>query len=189
MTDKDTLAQKLSHGNHDHRKDLCEEHPYGHIGQFTGIVLFLTVWALDSFIFKVSNGPANFIPLAIRLGLAALCFLAAVYFALKSHQVIFEEFRDPPRVIDTGLFSIVRHPLYLSVLLIYVGLFLTTLSLFSLAIFIVIFLFYDYIARFEEEKLLEAFGEAYASYRGKTPKWFPRIRPQAPVKRDPAKKE
>lgn len=176
MTDKDTLLQKLSHGHHDHRNDLCAEHPYGHAGQITGIVLFLLVWVLDSFIFKVSTAYANFIPLTIRLVLAALCFLVAFYIAWKAHRVIFKEFRDPPRVIDTGLFSIVRHPLYLSVLLIYVGLFFTTLSLFSLALFIVIFLFYDFIARFEEEKLLEAFGEAYVSYRKKTPKWFPRIK-------------
>ncbi len=123
MAEKKTLLQKPSHWNHDHRKDLCEEHPYGDAGQIIAIILFLIIWALDSFIFKVSTAYANFIPLTIRLVLAALCFLVAFYIAWKSHQVIFEEFRDPPRVIDTGLFSIVRHPLDLSVLLIYLGLF------------------------------------------------------------------
>ncbi len=176
MADKNTSSPTHSHGNHELRKDLCEEHPYGHIGQITGIVLFLIVWSLDSFIFKVSTMPTNHIPLAVRLVLAGLCFLIAVYFVWKSHKIIFEEHRDPPRVIDTGLFSRVRHPLYLSALLIYVGFFFTTLSLFSLLFFICIFLFYDYIARFEEEKLQEKFGEAYASYKKKTTKWFPRIR-------------
>ncbi len=178
MVDKNTSSPIHSHGNHDHRKDLCEEHPYGHIGQITGIVLFLIVWSLDSFIFKISTMPANHIPLAIRLVLAGLCFLIAVYIVLTSHKIIFEEHRDPPRVIDTGLFSLVRHPLYFSALLIYVGFFFTTLSLFSLLFFICIFLFYDYIARFEEKKLQEAFGVDYASYKKKTPKWFPRIKPQ-----------
>jgi protein-S-isoprenylcysteine O-methyltransferase Ste14 len=108
--------------------------------------------------------------------LAGLCFGIAVYIVFTSHKLIFEEVRDPPRVIDTGVFSLVRHPLYFSALLIYVGFFFATLSLFSLLLFICIFLFYDYIARFEEEKLQEKFGEAYASYKKKTTKWFPRIR-------------
>ena len=178
MANKDTSSPKHSHGNHDHRKDLCEEHPYGHIGQFTGIVLFLIVWSLDSFVFKVSTMPANYIPLTIRLILAGLCFLIAVYLFYASHKIIFEEHRDPPRVIDTGVFSLIRHPLYSSVLIIYVGFFITTLSLFSLLLFICIFMFYDYIARFEEIKLQEALGEAYASYMKKTPKWFPRLKPK-----------
>jgi protein-S-isoprenylcysteine O-methyltransferase Ste14 len=181
-TNREPSSEKRSHSRHDHRKELCEEHPYGHLGQYTGVIVFLIVWSLDSFIFKVSTGFAGFIPLTIRLVSAGLCFLAAVYLALKSHRVIFEEFRDPPRVIDTSVFSIVRHPLYLSVLLIYCGLFFTTLSLFSLAMFIVIFLFYDVIARFEEGKLLEAFGEAYRSYMKTTPRWLPRFRSQASVK-------
>lgn len=176
MTEKDPSLRTPSQGNHRRRTDLLDEHPYGHTGQFTGIVLFLIVWSLDSFIFNVSTVPANYIPLALRLAAAAFCFLAAVYFFLKSHRVIFEEFRAPPQVIDTGVFSIVRHPLYLSALLVYVGLFFTTFSLFSLAIFGAVFLFYDFIARFEEKKLLEAFGEAYRSYMEKTPKWFPRCR-------------
>jgi protein-S-isoprenylcysteine O-methyltransferase Ste14 len=182
MANKDNSSPIHSHGNHDHRKDLCEEHPYGHVGQITGIVLFLIVWLLDSFVFKVSTMPANYIPLAIRLILAGLCFLIAGYLFVASHKIIFEEHRDPPQVIDTGVFSLVRHPLYLSALLIYAGFFFTTLSLFSLLLLICIFIFYDYIARFEEKKLQEAHGEAYASYKKKTTKWFPRIR----IKRHPS---
>ena len=178
MTNRNPSSETLSHGRHDRREDLCEEHHYGHLGQLTGLIVFLIVWSLDSFIFQVSTFFTNFTPLTVRLALTALCFAAAAYLALKAHRIIFEEFRDPPRVIDTGVFSIVRHPLYLSVLLIYLGLFFTTLSLFSLAIFIGIFLFYDFIARFEEQKLLEAFGEAYRAYMKTTPKWLPRFRSQ-----------
>ncbi len=176
MADKDTSSPMHSHRTQGNRKDLCQEHPYGDVGQIVALILFLIIWALDSFIFKISTIPSNYIPLAIRLVLAGLCFLIAVYFAFISHKIIFNEYRDPPRVIDTGVFSLVRHPLYFSALLIYVGFFFTTLSLFSLLLFICIFLFYDYIARFEEKKLQEEFGEAYTSYKKKTTKWFPRIR-------------
>ena len=185
MTDRGPLSEVLSHGDHDLRKDLCAEHPHGHLGQFTGLIVFLIVWSLDSLIFRVSTVFSNVIPLPVRLVLAALCFLAAIYLALKAHRIIFEEFRDPPRVIHTSVFSMVRHPLYLSVLLVYAGLFFTTFSLFSLAVFVVIFLFYDFIARFEEQKLVEAFGEAYRSYMKTTPKWFPRFRSRVSGKTKP----
>ncbi len=170
MTDKNTSSPMHSHRIQDNRKDLCQEHPYGDVGQIVALILFLIIWALDSFIFKISTMPANHIPLAIRLVLAFLCFGIAVYLVFTSHKLIFEEYRDPPRVIDTGVFSLVRHPLYFSALLVYVGFFFTTLSLFSLLLFICIFLFYDYIARFEEKKLQEALGEAYVSYMKKTPR-------------------
>jgi protein-S-isoprenylcysteine O-methyltransferase Ste14 len=53
---------------------------------------------------------------------------------------------------------------------------ISTLSLFSFLFFGLIFVFYNYIADYEE-KLLEAkFGEEYIRYKNKTGKWLPRIR-------------
>jgi protein-S-isoprenylcysteine O-methyltransferase Ste14 len=69
----------------------------------------------------------------------------------------------------------VRHPLYLASIVTYAGLTVSTLSLFSLAILLGIFIFHDYIASYEE-KLLEArLGEEYRAYKKRTGKWLPRI--------------
>lgn len=92
---------------------------------------------------------------------------------MSSHKAIFDEVRDTPRVISTGLFSYLRHPLYLAALLFYVGFLFTTLSIISLVLFVVVFIFYDYIAAFEEKQLEKKFGQEYIDYKKKTPKWLP----------------
>ena len=175
MGTKEALSKVCSHGNHDRREDLCEEHPYGDAGQIVAFVLFLIVWSMDSFIFHFSTVLCNDGPLFIRFVLAALSFLLAGYFSLTVHRIIFHEHRDPPRVINTGAFSMVRHPLYLAALLFYIGFLFTTLSFVSLLLFLGIFIFYDVIATFEEKKLEEKFGEEYILYKEKTPKWIPRL--------------
>ncbi len=159
--------------HHAARGDLAPEHPYGDIVQIIALIIFLAVWILDSFIFKFSTILATHISLYIRLLLAAVSFGFALYLAKASHDILFKEVRDPPQVIKTGVFSRLRHPLYLAALLSYLGFIWTTLSLLSLALFIAIFLFYNYIATFEERELEEKFGQAYTDYKERTPKWLP----------------
>ncbi|MBW1803713.1 MAG: isoprenylcysteine carboxylmethyltransferase family protein [Deltaproteobacteria bacterium] len=173
MGTKEGLSKVFSHGDHDRREDLCEEHPYGDAGQIVAFVLFLVVWSLDSFLFHFSTMLSDHIPLVIRLVLAALGFVLAGYIAFTVHRILFDEHRDPPSVINTGAFSMVRHPLYLSVLLLYIGFLFTTLSIASVLLFLGIFIFYDVIAIFEEKKLEEKFGEKYIRYKEKTPRWIP----------------
>ncbi|HEX9935338.1 MAG TPA: methyltransferase, partial [bacterium] len=80
----------------------------------------------------------------------------------------------PQNVIRTGAFRFVRHPLYLSSLLAYLGLVLSTASLFSAALLLVLFLFTDRIAGYEEKIMEAKFGQAYSEYKKRTGKWFPR---------------
>ena len=176
MGNKKALSKIFSHGNRAHREDLCDEHPYGDAGQIVAFLLFLIVWISDSFIFHFSTMLSNDIPVFIRWVLAALSFLPAGYIAFTVHRIIFHEHRDPPCVINTGAFSIVRHPLYLAALLLYIGLLFTTLSIVSFVLFLGIFIFYDVIATFEEKKLEEKFGDEYIRYKEKTPKWLPRFK-------------
>lgn len=55
---------------------------------------------------------------------------------------------------------------------------ISTLSLVSLAVGIGIFVFYDFIASYEERRLLEMFGPEYRDYQGRVPKWVPRLKPR-----------
>ena len=171
---KNVDSLKIVHKRgHTDREDLAQEHPLGDSGQIVALIIFLIIWSLDSFVFRFSTQLASYVPLYIRLILAALFFIVAGYLIRSGHVVVFKEVRDPPRVIDTGVFSYMRHPLYLSALLLYLGFVLTTLSLISMALLVEIFVFYDYIAAFEEKQLEEKFGQAYKDYMGKTPKWIP----------------
>jgi len=66
--------------------------------------------------------------------------------------------------------------MYLAALLFYIGLIFMTLSLVSLAFWGKIFIFYNYIATYEERQLEKRFGQEYIDYRKKVPKWIPRLR-------------
>lgn len=79
------------------------------------------------------------------------------------------------QLIVKGPFGIVRHPIYLSFALFYLGAyFLLPFTVFLLHA-IASFLAYDYRARTEEAVLLEAFGEHYRTYRARTSRFFPRV--------------
>jgi protein-S-isoprenylcysteine O-methyltransferase Ste14 len=92
----------------------------------------------------------------------------------SGHVVVSHEHR-PTDVVSTGAFRYVRHPLYLGCILFYLGLAVSTVSLFSFALLVLIFVFYNYIAGYEEELLVQRFGERYSSYKKSTGKWAPRI--------------
>lgn len=150
------------------------EHPYGDLGQLLLLILFLIIWVGDSFILHGSTFLAAYLPLSLRLPVAAMALVAA-FFLVKAGYVVVSHGRAPSPMVSSGVFRYVRHPLYLGCLLFYFSLAAATASLFSLACLAGIFLFYNFIAGYEE-KLLEAkFGEAYRTYKQKTGKWLPKF--------------
>jgi protein-S-isoprenylcysteine O-methyltransferase Ste14 len=150
------------------------EHPFSHIGQLLCLGLFLTLWVVDSFVLQISTSLSNFVPLYVRMIFLGLSLIGAVYLIRSGHIVVRPEER-PAGVVTTGAFQYVRHPIYLGSLLTYLGLAISTGSILSLALLVGIFLFYDYIANYEEEVLQARFGEEYGRYKKSTGKWFPRI--------------
>ncbi|HVP35924.1 MAG TPA: isoprenylcysteine carboxylmethyltransferase family protein [Terriglobales bacterium] len=137
-------------------------------------MLSFVVWAGDSFFLHISTFLSAYVPLFIRLAILVITFIIALYL-FRSGHVVLESQQRPERVISSGVFGYVRHPLYLGGMLMYLGLVISTLSLFSLIIFVGIFIFYNYIAGYEEKVMEEKFGEEYVKYKQKTGKWLPRI--------------
>jgi len=77
----------------------------------------------------------------------------------------------------TGMYSIVRHPLYLGNFLIWLGLSLFAQSiLFSLLCITIFFLYYERIIFAEEDFLRQKFGRSFLNWAAKTPKIVPDIR-------------
>lgn len=176
MSKKGDSPRIFRRAHHNNREDLAGEHPYGDALQVIALIIFLTIWVLDSFFYRFSTFLADHLPLYIRLIPAAVSFGISGFLARSGLTVVYREMRDPPRVIKTGVFSYSRHPIYLAALLLYLGFSLTTLSLISLGVLVAIFVLYDYLATFEEKQLEGKFGPEYLSYKGKTPKWLPRLR-------------
>lgn len=155
-------------------KEKNGEHPFGDAGQLILLALFLILWILDSFFLRISTNLSDFIPLYIRLIFLGLALATGAYLSMSGHEKICREQRGT-KVVSSGALRYVRHPLYSACLLFYVGLAVSTASILSLALFVVIFVFYNYIASYEERLLDEKFGEEYRKYKRKTGKWVPRI--------------
>jgi protein-S-isoprenylcysteine O-methyltransferase Ste14 len=77
------------------------------------------------------------------------------------------------RVIQSGPYAYVRHPLYSSYLILTIGFFLATANWLVGALMLVYFLAVAARAWKEEAMLVTRLGSAYQAYREKTPRFFP----------------
>jgi protein-S-isoprenylcysteine O-methyltransferase Ste14 len=153
------------------------EHPYGDLGQLILLVIFLIVWAGDSFFLHLTTFLASYIPLFLRLLIMAVAFATAFFLVKSGHVVISHgnHGRLPTSLVMTGAFRYLRHPLYLGCILVYFGLAVATASLISLALLAVIVPFYNFLATYEENLLEDLFGESYRAYKDKTGKWLLKV--------------
>jgi protein-S-isoprenylcysteine O-methyltransferase Ste14 len=91
-------------------------------------------------------------------------------------SIVFGEIREDSTVIRKGVFNWVRHPIYLSEILLYLGMLLISISLAAGVVWLMAIAFLHYISRHEEKLLLARFGEAYEQYMQEVPMWIPRLR-------------
>ncbi len=159
--------------SYQHRDDLTGEHAFSDIGQLILLIIFLTIWIADSFVFKYSTFLTQYISNYIRVPIALIVLVISGLLAWTGLKIIFGETREEPQVITTGVFSIVRHPIYLSLILLYLGFILLSLSLLSVLVWILIIVFHYIISRYEEKLLIQRFGSAYEEYKKKVPMLLP----------------
>jgi protein-S-isoprenylcysteine O-methyltransferase Ste14 len=156
------------------QSDLTGEHAVGDVGQLILACLFVLTWVPDTFILKYTTFN-HYVPLAIRIPLGIVVLAVSCYLATMGLYIVFVEKREKPHVIRKSVFSIVRHPIYLSEILLYLGLLMMSISLAATLVLAIGILFLHYISRFEERLLLIRFGEEYAQYMRKVPMWTPRL--------------
>ena len=161
------------HGRHENRPDLAGEYKYGDAGQLVLAVIFLIVWILDSFVFKYSTFLNDHIEWYAMIIPGIIILTGAGYLAKAGLKSVFGETRETPQVITKGVFSVVRHPIYLGSILTYLGLIVMTLSLISVIVWILAIIFYYYISLHEEKLLLAKYGTKYEEYMKKVPMLFP----------------
>ena len=148
------------------------EAPYADTAQALFAVFFLSVWTADSFWLRWTTHLSWQVPGVVRTTLFLLLALVGGYFSWKAHEQIFGVTRDEPELVDYGVFRLSRHPMYLGIMMIYLGLTLSSMSVAALVVLAAIFLFYNYLASYEEEKLVECFGEKYLNYMRRVRRWL-----------------
>jgi len=160
------------------RYGLGSEHPLCDRIQLIMLVLFLVVWGIDSLsfiFFGYSTVLVNVIsfPLLLLPAFASLGF--GLYLVAKSHKAVFGQAHVQPKFLDSGVYSWVRHPMYLGILLFCLLFFFASSSLLSMGVLLVFFIFYDKMAAYEEKSLTDILGEEYVAYQKRVPKWFPKL--------------
>jgi protein-S-isoprenylcysteine O-methyltransferase Ste14 len=158
------------------RRDLIGEHALGDTGQIILACLFLTTWTADTFFLQWTIFLNRYVPLIFRMPPGIVLLFLSGYLARKGLAIVFGEHRNEPVVIREGVFSVVRHPIYLSEILFYLGLLMLSPSLAAIWVWIVAVGFLHYISRYEEKLLLARFGEEYRQYMEDVPMWIPKFR-------------
>jgi protein-S-isoprenylcysteine O-methyltransferase Ste14 len=169
VTQQRLLVVKISGKRH----GLGREHPLCDRIQMVMIVLFFVALIIDS-LSRIMTGystivfgsvflPIRLIPLVVFIGFG-------YYLVAESHKLVFRNFEGQPEIVDSGVYALVRHPMYLGILLFCLAFLFVFTSLVSIGIWIVFFVAYDRMAAYEEKSLIEALGEEYVAYRKRVPR-------------------
>lgn len=134
-------------------------------------IVFFIVWIVDSFLLRFTTFLFNMTVVWLCAPLGVIVFILSLYFMNASHHDIFDS--KVEGVATSGVYGRVRHPMYLGTFLVYLGLGVITLSLASLVVWAVAVAYYNTLANFEEELLVERFGDEYSEYQKAVRKWIP----------------
>jgi protein-S-isoprenylcysteine O-methyltransferase Ste14 len=163
----------MNNSHAQNRDGLAGEHALTDIGQLVLLVVFLGIWISDSFVAHYSVFAAKYVPLVVRLPVALALLGASASLALRAHRLIFGKAAPAGVLITSGVFSCVRHPMYLGSWLFVCALTVGTFSMASTALVLMTGLFYYRVARYEEILLLKVYGAEYRDYRSRVPMFFP----------------
>lgn len=150
----------------------------GPIYVYTCMMLTIGALALDYYGFldmgKVTKGKTIMFAIGVILIIIGiLLWVKAVIF-----QKITEEIKKG-HLVTTGVYSIVRNPIYSAVTFIFTGLLLMSANLYLLTLPFVFWVYLTLLMKFTEEKWLkEKFGEEYVKYCQKVNRvipWFRKI--------------
>ena len=153
------------------RHGVGAENPINERAQVVLVLVFLIVWGIDSFFLRFGLNQLGLISLLVSVPIGVLSFILGVYFVRKSEAVVFSNTEG--RVIDTGVYGRVRHPMYLGELLILLGFSIATLSILSFVVWIAFLIFLDRMATYEEKDLTRILGQQYFDYQRRVRKWTP----------------
>lgn len=145
------------------------EAPHNHTIQIGLLLFFLIIWILDSFILRFT-AYVYIMPFFFNIFLGIPIIIAGIYLNSRSH-IVFET--PEPKIVDYGVYSRIRHPMYLAAILLYIGIWVTTLSLLTLIPLFTLLIGYNYLASAEERLLTEKFGDKYLEYKKRVSKWIP----------------
>lgn len=159
-----------------HWDELTGEHILGSAGQLFFACLFGVVWVADTFFLRYTTLLNQYLPVAVRVVLGVAFLVLSGYLASTGLSIVFNDEHKNPTVIGEGVFHMVRHPIYLSEIVLYFGLLIISMSLAAAIVWLLTVGFLHYISRHEERLLLARFGKDYEQYMQEVPMWIPLLK-------------
>jgi protein-S-isoprenylcysteine O-methyltransferase Ste14 len=102
----------------------------------------------------------------------SLLMMAGAYLVIRGWRLIY---RGGERLVTQALYRYIRHPQYLGLILITVGMLIQWPTLLTIIMWPVLMVAYYRLAR-REERVMEAhFGDTYRQYRMRTPMFVPSL--------------
>jgi protein-S-isoprenylcysteine O-methyltransferase Ste14 len=158
--------------SHNHA-GIIPEHPYSHEIQLGSVIVFAITWILDTFALHLGEEFKESIWIVFQVVLFILLAGIAYLLVNASHGKIFGE-QSGKAVVDDGIYFYIRHPMYISIIVLLSAFFVLSLSFLSLIPLIGAILAFDRMMAFEEKELVRILGDPYQTYMKKVPRWFPR---------------
>lgn len=116
---------------------------------------------------------AWWLPAAMTLCLAGAWFVVLSVRTLLKHQTPVDPYRPVVEIVSDGPYAFSRNPIYLGLMLIYLGSSLFLHTAWSLAAFPVLFASLNFGVVLKEEEYLKAkFGQEYEGYRSRVRRWL-----------------
>jgi protein-S-isoprenylcysteine O-methyltransferase Ste14 len=141
------------------------------------VLLFLDLY-YAKFHFLVFSCPmARFVQIVglVVLYVGSLFFAWAIAFAGKYLRPSTSGVHANHRLVQNGPLGIVRHPYYISYVLMLVGLALTLTTLWPLLLALCVVIGMGPTAKAEEEQLITLFGEEYQQYQQRVGRFLPKL--------------
>jgi len=141
------------------------------------ILIFFTFVA-PVIILPFTEGPRLPLPStpAIVIGVILLTLNFIIKIAAQRQIGLIPALRRKSTLIATGIYRIVRHPLYISNGLLAIGMAVLFRSIYAILFSIPYTLLFIPIILFEEKNLLDVYGDEYKKYRKETGMIFPRLK-------------
>ena len=147
-------------------------------GRYHGIPRF---FAFESvFILLLMNYRYWFIdPFSLNQVLSWMLLFLSVYVVVDGYIRLTREgkpgrnFENTSRLVSSGIYKYIRHPLYLSIFLLGTGIMLKKPELFQFCLGVINLVAVYLTARIEEKEMLAKFGREYDDYREKTKMFIP----------------
>jgi protein-S-isoprenylcysteine O-methyltransferase Ste14 len=133
-------------------------------------VIYYTDYSRFHFDFIISVKVFSIILCAVGLGVRVYTIGTAAPFTSGRNR----EEQVAESLNTTGIYSVVRHPLYLGNYLMWAGIIMYTMNLsFFIIVSLLFWIYYERIMFTEERFLERKFGEAFSNWAAKTPAFLP----------------